>query len=175
MFNINSFPKKYALRRWTKEALSVKPDVPTPNVHDPSSQSNTFDVVIRDANYSHEYCVNRLANDLDKLMLYRNQLKELMLKADADILNPSPINNNAMMASMLGVTEPLEVTIHPPECSRNKGCGDHKRMKSKKELAMEEAVAAKKFRTCGKCGKHEGHNAKTCGKREGQSPKPWKI
>ncbi|GKB15658.1 FAR1 DNA binding domain, zinc finger, SWIM-type, MULE transposase domain containing protein [Tanacetum coccineum] len=62
---------------------------------------------------------------------------------------------NHMYASLLGVTEPEEVTIHLPNGIRNKGTGHDKRYVSKSEISSTQSNKPK--RLCRNCGKH-GYN-----------------
>ncbi|CAA0831408.1 Protein FAR1-RELATED SEQUENCE 1 [Striga hermonthica] len=64
--------------------------------------------------------------------------------------------------TFVGTSIPLEVNIHPPAKSKNKGSG--KRMKSGKEEAIEKSI--KKRRICKTCGERAGHNARTCLKKQ---------
>nr|XP_043619682.1 protein FAR1-RELATED SEQUENCE 5-like [Erigeron canadensis] len=160
MFNIKSFPNKYILRRWTREALPPKSDESKNKVQQLSQQSAETDSTIRAIFYSVEYTINRLVGDMDKLSMYGDTLKQLMKQADSDVPIPLAEDKNAMMSSMLGVTEPKKVDVENPDKSKNKGSGQHKRLKSGKEISM---IKSQKIpRTCGNCGKKEGHNIKTC-------------
>lgn len=167
MFNIKSFPKRYVERRWSKVALPPNSDESANTIQSLSGKEDGSTAVIREIMYSVEYCVNRLVCDMDKLILYRDQQKELMLKADIDVPKPVKKNKNVMFQELLGVTEPVEpLTINVPTGIRNKGSGSRTRYKSKKEIAMTES--GKNQRLCSRC-KTRGHNIKTCALKNGAS------
>nr|GEZ05219.1 hypothetical protein [Tanacetum cinerariifolium] len=67
---------------------------------------------------------------------------------------------NHMYASLLGVTEPEEVTIHLPNGIRNKGTGHDKRYVSKSEIASTQSNKPK--RLCRNCGKYIHHDSRNC-------------
>lgn len=167
MFNVTSFPKKYVLRRWSREALPPKTVDTNQKLQEAVEKANGADAVIREIFYSVEYCVNRLVGDMDKLRFFRDHEKDLMMKADFDVPSPTQINKTSRMGSMLGVTVPKNIDINVPTGIRNKGSDVRTRLKSKKEIAMD--AAAKKFRLCGSCNKREGHNIKTCPYKNGAS------
>ncbi|GJW13820.1 FAR1-related sequence 5-like protein [Tanacetum coccineum] len=81
-------------------------------------------------------------------------------KAKSDIPNPPVMNKNHMYASLLGVTEPEEVTIHLPNGIRNKGTGRDKRYVSKSEIASHNPHKPK--RLCRNCRKYVHHDSRNC-------------
>ncbi|GJX32285.1 FAR1 DNA binding domain, zinc finger, SWIM-type, MULE transposase domain containing protein [Tanacetum coccineum] len=76
------------------------------------------------------------------------------------------VNKKDTFFLMLGVTEPERVVIKVPRHSKNKGTGSHTRWKNMDELIQNKPESSKKRRTCFVCGKAEGHNYRTCPRKD---------
>ncbi|CAH9077257.1 unnamed protein product [Cuscuta europaea] len=63
-----------------------------------------------------------------------------------------------VIKSYYGSSVPTEVSVHPPQQARNKGCG--KRIKGGKEKSIE--VRNKTKRLCRKCNKKGYHDSRNC-------------
>nr|GFC30223.1 FAR1 DNA binding domain, zinc finger, SWIM-type, MULE transposase domain, FHY3/FAR1 family [Tanacetum cinerariifolium] len=98
---------------------------------------------------------------MDKLKIYKEQMKDLLNKAIIDVLTVPKLNSKDVLCAMLGVKEPTSKTIGNLDQNLNKGTGVHSRRKSKSEIEKEAAQNSKKRRTCSKCGNKQGHNSKT--------------
>ena len=125
-----------------------------------SNAGNDSDSLIRDIYGKVEESVNRLVGDFDRLQLYRDDQDALLKKAISDVPNSHVMNKNHLYASLLGVTEPEEVTIHLPTGIRNKGTGRDKRYVSKSEIAS--AQSNKPMRMCRNCNKLGYHDSRNC-------------
>ncbi|PWA65993.1 FAR1 DNA binding domain, Zinc finger, SWIM-type, MULE transposase domain, FHY3/FAR1 family [Artemisia annua] len=111
---VHNFPKSYLQKRWSKDAMTHKSAGRSVEVGSSSNARNGSDSLIRDIYGKVEESVNRLVGDFDRLQLYRDDQDALLEKAKSDVPNPPDMNKNHMYASLLGVTEPEEVTIHLP-------------------------------------------------------------
>ncbi|GJU91271.1 FAR1-related sequence 5-like protein [Tanacetum coccineum] len=109
-----------------------------------------------------ESTIDGLVHDMDKLKIYKEQMKDLLNKAKIDVPTVPKLNSKDVFSAMLGVKEPTSKTIGNPYQSSNKGTGVHSRWKSKAEIEKEAAKNSEKRRTCSKCGNKEGHNSRTC-------------
>ncbi|KAK9075601.1 hypothetical protein SSX86_003927 [Deinandra increscens subsp. villosa] len=146
--DVLEFPKQYVLRRWTREAV---PNVANPMVPLDGVQAADIDVdaVVRDIMFSTEYIVNKLVKDMDKLCLFRENIKKEMSEADnLPVVLPGPRPKDRM-AIYAGSTQPSNTTIRVPIGTRFKGCGPGKRLKSAREQAISQS--GKKQRKCSKC------------------------
>ncbi|PWA55836.1 Zinc finger, SWIM-type [Artemisia annua] len=125
-----------------------------------SNAGNDSDSLIQDIYGKVEESVNRLVGDFDRLQLYRDDQDALLEKAKSDVPSPPDMNKNHLYASLLGVTEPEEVTIHLPTGIRNKGTGRDKRYVSKSEIVS--AQSNKPMRMCRNCNKLGHHDSRNC-------------
>ena len=105
--NVKNFPKKYVLRRWSKDSL------PPPSVIQATGDSP--DMILREIFRSVEYCVNRYANDPELLQKFRDHQVQLMAKADADVPIPPKTTKRDRIASILGVSQPDEIIVNVPK------------------------------------------------------------
>ncbi|PWA51481.1 FAR1 DNA binding domain, Zinc finger, SWIM-type, MULE transposase domain, FHY3/FAR1 family [Artemisia annua] len=105
--NVKNFPKKYVLKRWSKDSL------PPPSVIQVTGDSP--DMISREIFSSVEYCVNRYANDPELLQKFRDHQVQLMAKADADVPIPTKTNKRDRIASILGVSQPEETIVNVPK------------------------------------------------------------
>ena len=104
---VRKFPKKYVLRRWSQDSL------PPASVIQASGDSP--DMILREIFRSVEYCVNRYANEPELLQKFRDHQVQLMAKADADVPIPKKTNKRDRIASILGVSQPEEITVNVPK------------------------------------------------------------
>ncbi|GJY14479.1 hypothetical protein Tco_0384901 [Tanacetum coccineum] len=106
--------------------------------------------------------IDRLVHDMDKLKIYKEQMKDFFNKAKTDVPMLPKLNSKDVFSAMLGVKEPTSKTIRNPDENSNKGTGVHSRWKSKAEIEKEAAQNSEKRRTCSKCRNKEGHNSRIC-------------
>ncbi|GJX20255.1 FAR1 DNA binding domain, zinc finger, SWIM-type, MULE transposase domain containing protein [Tanacetum coccineum] len=139
------------LRRWSKNAMLMKSVNKSHDVAS-GSKSESVDCVLREIYNNVEQSVTHLVGDLEKLHLYKDAQTTLMEKAKTAIPNPPKMNTNIVYASTLGVTEPEEVTILPPNDINNKGNRIRTRLKSKSEIAMK--LSDRPKRLCRSCLKY---------------------
>ncbi|GJW73490.1 hypothetical protein Tco_0132860 [Tanacetum coccineum] len=158
MNNIKEFPHKYLNKRWLKNAKPFNAAVrKIVGGSDSILESEVFDLY-----EIFESTIDRLVHDMDKLKIYKDQMKDLLNKAKTDVPTVPKLNSIDVFSAMLGVKEPTSKTIKTPDQSSNKGNGVHSRWKSKAEIEKEAAQKSEKRRTCSVCGNKEGHNSRTC-------------
>ncbi|GJZ31529.1 FAR1 DNA binding domain, zinc finger, SWIM-type, MULE transposase domain containing protein [Tanacetum coccineum] len=158
MNNIKEFPRKYLNKRWLKNAKPF-------NVAVRRIVGGSYSILeseVFDLYEIFESTIDRLVHDMDKLKIYKEQMKDLLNKAKIDVPTVPKLNSKDVFSAMLGVKEPTSKTIGNPDQSSNKGTGVHSRWKSKAEIEKEAAQNSEKRRTCSKCGNKEGHNSRTC-------------
>ncbi|GJX10261.1 FAR1 DNA binding domain, zinc finger, SWIM-type, MULE transposase domain containing protein [Tanacetum coccineum] len=130
MNNIKEFPRKYLNKRRLKNAkpfnVAVRRIV---GGSDSILESEVFDLYeIFKSTISH------LVHNMDKLKIYKKQMKDLLNKAKTDVPMVPKLNSKDVFSAMLGVMEPTSKTIRNPDQSSNKGNGVHSRWKSKAEI-----------------------------------------
>ncbi|GJU46903.1 retrotransposon protein, putative, ty1-copia subclass [Tanacetum coccineum] len=163
MNNVKEFPKNYLHKRWLK---NVKP----------SSFGRRRIIGASDVVHSEvlelyqiiESTIDRFVHDLDKLHIYKDNMRELLNQAEIDVLTVLKMSSKAVMSDMLGVDDPDNVLIGNPNLSKVKGTSCFSRMKPVAEVTTDELA---KRRTCSVCGGKEGHNKRTC-TNEPASKKP---
>ncbi|XP_021971867.1 protein FAR1-RELATED SEQUENCE 5-like [Helianthus annuus] len=161
ILDVREFPRQYILRRWTREAVpNSSPGSIFTDGGDPD-RSVEVNQCIREISNVTEYVINKLVSKFDEMCNFRDHIKQFMSVADDAQFDAPPKSRRNRLAELLGVAPTETATIRVPIGTRFKGCGSHKRMKSKKEQAISQA--GKKRRRCSKCKKF-GHNNRTCGK-----------
>ncbi|GJY03242.1 FAR1 DNA binding domain, zinc finger, SWIM-type, MULE transposase domain containing protein [Tanacetum coccineum] len=161
MNNIKEFPRKYLNKMWLKKA---KPFNATVRIIVGGSNS----ILKSEVFYLYEIfesTIDRLVHDMDKLKIYKEQIKDLLNKAKTDVLTVPKLNSKDVFSVMLGVKEPTSKTIRIPDQSSNKGNGVHSRSKSKAEIEKEATQKSDKRRTCSVCGNKEAFLKKSIEKR----------
>ncbi|GKD43522.1 FAR1 DNA binding domain, zinc finger, SWIM-type, MULE transposase domain containing protein, partial [Tanacetum coccineum] len=158
MNNIKEFPRKYLNKRWLKNAKPFNAAVRRiVGGSDSILESEVFDLY-----EIFEPTIDRLVHDMDKLKIYKEQMKDFFNKAKTDVPTLPKLNSKDVFNAMLGVKEPTSKTIRNPDENSNKVTGVHSRWKSKAEIEKEAAQNSEKRRTCSKCRNKEGHNSRIC-------------
>ncbi|GKB11997.1 FAR1-related sequence 5-like protein, partial [Tanacetum coccineum] len=106
--------------------------------------------VVKDKTGSVEYCIDKLASNIEELAIYSDSLQDLKSKVDTDLPNQRPMFDREVISSAFGVSKSSKVKIYNPLRSRNKGERSNKRIIPSKERAMTDG--AKKGRKCKNCG-----------------------
>ncbi|PWA59003.1 FAR1 DNA binding domain-containing protein [Artemisia annua] len=162
MLKVNSFPKRYIQRRWTRDCVPIKSSEASTIRHGLGEIQEQSGALIRDIYYTVDATINRMLSNNTKLAEYRMVQKELLEKADAEMENQPVMGNKEFIHALLDLPEIEEddTTILNPIPIDPKGSG-RKRLKN----AYEEASAKrqKQTRACTKCGE-TGHNSRTCEK-----------
>ncbi|GJZ33983.1 FAR1 DNA binding domain, zinc finger, SWIM-type, MULE transposase domain containing protein, partial [Tanacetum coccineum] len=143
---------------------------PTPTISRISTQRlETASHIIRDTDIidSIEYCIDKLASNIEELTKYRDRLQDIKSKVDTDLTNQHSMSDREVISYALGVSKPSKVKIRNPLKSTNKGDRSNSRIIPSKERAMTDG--AKKRRKCNNCGDLDAdHDSRNC-------PKPKKT
>lgn len=150
--NLQAFPKKYVLFRWSVEAI---PDKKEGDVEQPQAPKTTLDG-IREMQQIVEETANRLVHNPEKFAKYRDQLLEIFEETRAEFPTATPMDKSQAICSFLGVKKPENHNIKNPDDVSTKG---RKSGKSKADVAMDKAK--KRKNQCQKC-KQYGHNSRGC-------------
>ncbi|GJZ93371.1 FAR1 DNA binding domain, zinc finger, SWIM-type, MULE transposase domain containing protein, partial [Tanacetum coccineum] len=135
MKNIKEFPQKYLNKRWLKNDKPFNATVRRiVGGSDSILESKVFDLY-----EIFESTIDHLVHDMDKLKIYKEQMKDLLNKAKTDVPTIPKLNSKDVFSAMLGVKEPTSKTIRNPDQSSNKGNGVHSRWNSKAEIEKEAA------------------------------------
>ncbi|GJX12030.1 FAR1 DNA binding domain, zinc finger, SWIM-type, MULE transposase domain containing protein [Tanacetum coccineum] len=92
--------------------------------------------VVKDKTGSVEYCIDKLASNIEELAIYSDSLQDLKSKVDTDLPNQRPMFDREVISSAFGVSKSSKVKIYNPLRSRNKGERSNKRIIPSKERAM---------------------------------------
>ncbi|XP_021986627.1 protein FAR1-RELATED SEQUENCE 5-like [Helianthus annuus] len=156
---VQVFPKNYVKKRWTREVVTSKPSEGISNKNIVNKDVDAVQSVVREIMSANDHIVNRLVNNMDHLSLYRDYVKEQMVKADEISGVSQPVSKKDRVATLLGFNQPSEDTVLVPVGIRTKGCGSKKRFKPISEQIANKP--ARKTRSCGICGSIE-HDKRTC-------------
>ncbi|PWA32064.1 FAR1 DNA binding domain, Zinc finger, SWIM-type, MULE transposase domain, FHY3/FAR1 family [Artemisia annua] len=168
--DINDFPKKYMLKRWSKNAVPHRSTDRNMHLQAMGDKNKLAEIAIREIYDSVEMSINSLVKDIEKFHVYRDTLLDLKSEAISNTQSCANLKKNEFFASLLGVTEPEEILIHAPTNVHNKGDRSNKRFKSPIEFARPKASTV--LRKCNTCGAREkGHDTRTCPKKQGKSRK----
>ncbi|XP_022032002.1 protein FAR1-RELATED SEQUENCE 5-like [Helianthus annuus] len=158
---IDKIPDKYQSSRWDRDVLPNRVHAISNRYaadNDPESviRNEIFDLIGQ--------CTIRLRRKPDKLSALSTQIREIR-----DIIyeefpsEPDCNNKSAVISDIIGQPENVEVTIHPPQGIRNKGCGTNKRLIGPGEKAVENHK--KNPRLCHRCNKYVyDHDKRNCAK-----------
>lgn len=161
MLDITEFPKQYILRRWVREAVPNSSSGAIIRQEDDPEGSEDINRVVREISRGVEYVIDKLVSNFDKLCNFRDHVNQFIPVADESIIDAPPKTRRDRFAELTGVSQPSSATIRVPIGIKFKGCGSHRRMKSKREQAISQL--GKKQKMCSKCNT-PGHNSRTCGR-----------
>ncbi|XP_076883122.1 uncharacterized protein LOC143531787 [Bidens hawaiensis] len=157
MYQVKKFHKRYINDRWRKAAAVNIRTVPMSEFG--NDQNRKIKEISREIKYFGEYLINSYVADIDELIKVIDEMNLIIEKSDLtryERVRPSKWDR---FAAVLGFEQPSEVSVCVPTGIRNKGRGSHKRIKSKKEIAI--SFSGKGYRECQIC--HiPGHNNRTC-------------
>ncbi|XP_076907518.1 protein FAR1-RELATED SEQUENCE 5-like [Bidens hawaiensis] len=169
VLEIVGIPKKYILRRWMRDAVSVKSKCSIFGKDVANGNIDKANEIVRDIMFATENICNMFFTDIEELSKVRDQINGIRGKAEEGSQAKPILKKNDMLASLLGYDQPSTSTIRVPTGIRNKGRGSHKRIKSIKEIAA--SHIGKRSRTCSVCGEG-GHDIRTCEKLPVYPPAP---
>jgi hypothetical protein len=153
---VDEIPEKYILRRWTKDLINAE-------LRTRKNRYGEINEVVQnlanEACSMVDECINLLSNDEGKLAAYVEKVKELKKEVETDLPNPTPMNKDNLIEKLIGIAKPDKVEVKNPQLLRYKGCGKDNRLKSSREISIENSLKVKK--KCGKCGE-AAHNVRTC-------------
>ncbi|XP_022023788.1 protein FAR1-RELATED SEQUENCE 5-like [Helianthus annuus] len=162
MSKVETFPKKYVMRRWTRDAVPRKTVTSVKENAEANQTVDGVNKVVREIMIGTEYIVDKLSKDMEKLALYRDKVKGDIAQLDEICGSSQPIQKKDRIATLLGFKQPDKDTVRAPVGIRTKGCGFKKRIKSTFEQVS--TKQPRKQRTCGICGSHE-HDKRKCDKK----------
>ncbi|XP_076924288.1 uncharacterized protein LOC143586688 [Bidens hawaiensis] len=157
MYHVKKFPKIYINYRWKKEAAVNIRTVPMSEFG--NDQNRMIKEISREIKYAGEYLINSYVVDIDELIIVRDEMNLMIENTDLTRYERVRPSKRDRFAAVLGFEQPSEVTVRVPTGIRNKGRSSHKRIKSKKEIAI--SRSGKGYRECQICHL-PGHNSRTC-------------
>ncbi|XP_076930240.1 protein FAR1-RELATED SEQUENCE 9-like [Bidens hawaiensis] len=157
MGEVRVFPRRYILRRWTKDVVANSPlHAPSYSHGDVANKNDAYSVV-RQMNKAHDHVINQLVGDMEKLSHHAEYINNYKAKVDEIHITAPPLSNKEIFADMLKTTQPTHANIRVPTDIRNKGCGVHNRIRSQREQAISQAGKPRNHCTCGEPG-HDSRN-----------------
>ncbi|GJU12675.1 hypothetical protein Tco_1135071 [Tanacetum coccineum] len=84
--------------------------------------------VVKDKTGSVEYCIEKLASNIEELAIYSDSLQDLKSKVDTDLPNQRPMFDREVISYAFGFSKSSKVKIYNPLRSRNKGERSNKRI-----------------------------------------------
>nr|KAJ0226895.1 hypothetical protein LSAT_V11C100038470 [Lactuca sativa] len=145
MESVESYPKAYLTKRWTKDKEVIRS-------------------VIQELEFAMDFCINRLVNDFDKLILFRDEMNEKMTNVDKETKNAKSMKNKEVIETLMRVEQQEKIKISPPTLINNKGGRRTKKiMKENKEIAPDKAKNdERKYHECGKYIKYDASKKHDC-------------
>lgn len=158
-------PTKYLIRRWKKDIIHPEELQKNISIGDSSGGCNNL---IQESYSLLADCINMVGHDAQAMAQLIEWQKEMKSKIQANPPDKDSRSKRERLAAAIGVSIPDEVVIRNPSNIRNKGCGMGKRIKGKREIAMETAGIEGRF--CNFCKKKvapsEKHDKRNCPERK---------
>ncbi|GJS01266.1 FAR1-related sequence 5-like protein [Tanacetum coccineum] len=117
---VSEFPKRYVSRRWTRDAVTREKRIVFDGRNKFSDES-IRDEIVKDIIGSVEYCIDKLASNIEELAKFRDRIQDIKSKVDTDLPNQRSMSDLEVISSALGVSKPSRVKLRNPLKSKNKG------------------------------------------------------
>ncbi|XP_031126315.1 protein FAR1-RELATED SEQUENCE 5-like [Ipomoea triloba] len=152
--HLQSVPPQYVVGRWCKQCS-------VPGSLEQCSTSSPPGMVMNLLWAEINTCVGMVGRNEGRLTRLLQAMNELKAEFVADGSSTRMVKGNtAAIQALCGVCPPQSISIKPPAQVKNKGSG--KRIKSKRELAIE--AREKGEHKCGACGLYGRHDRQNCPK-----------
>ncbi|VFQ73603.1 unnamed protein product [Cuscuta campestris] len=154
----HNIPELYVSKRWCKNDIVYRSvGTTTANYEKDYIRENTKWSINKLWSDIHA-CVALVEHDSDLLGSFSEVIRAQKTKLQGlSVSDELQGTKNKMFESFYGIASPSEVRVLPPEKVHNKGSG--KRIKSAKELAIEQSKKHKRLcRTCNQTGFHDSRN-----------------
>lgn len=153
---VKHIPKAFVKPRWSKNAIRCHSFLGSSQLQDICDARDRKKLKRTRTWFEFNNCMNQAGEDEEKLDLVSSGVKAIQ-----DALNKTSYNTTQMEGAnradkFIAPIAESDVRVANPNLSRNKGCGS--RIKSSREIGAETG----KGRTCSRCKKAEGHNARSC-------------
>nr|XP_043625530.1 protein FAR-RED IMPAIRED RESPONSE 1-like [Erigeron canadensis] len=159
--DIEEIPEKYILRRWRKDL--VPPGMRTRRRRYGES-SEECEKLANELHFIVENCISMLSKDEAKLSVLVEKVRELKDEIEDNVSNSRTKKTKEVILDFLGVEQPETREVENPAVISYKGSHSDTRLKSSKEIAMEEYVKPK--RKCANCGMMMNHDKRNCEKKK---------
>ncbi|CAH9064884.1 unnamed protein product [Cuscuta epithymum] len=156
---VNVIPDRYVLRRWCKDSILKPLNAFEAGVFQQCLDTEEQNLAMKTLWSDIHFCVGMIDQKPQMFQQFADAIK-----VQKDLLSTSQGNSasgstkNDVIKAFYGSSIPTQVSVRPPQQSRNKGCG--KRIKGGKEKAIE--VSQKAKRLCRKCNKKGYHDSRNC-------------
>lgn len=152
---VSQIPREFVKNRWTKKAEQLYCLIGQQEVVKHCASLNRTKLKHSEMWFDFRSCISHVGTDevkVDKMHERVNKLKAGICDTESNNANQG---RHSETDKIIGCTPQGTIVIQNPNISRNKGCGS--RIKSGNQIAMND-----KRRICGRCGKKEGDNARSC-------------
>nr|XP_043611658.1 protein FAR-RED ELONGATED HYPOCOTYL 3-like [Erigeron canadensis] len=164
--DIEEIPKKYILRRWRKDLVS--PGMRTRRTRYGES-GEECEKLGNELHFIVENCISMLSKDEGKLSILVEKVRELKNEIEDNVSSSKTKKTKEVILDFLGVEQPEAREVENPAIVSYKGSHSDARLKSSKEIAMEEY--AKPKRKCANCGMMTNHDKRNCEKKKLEAEK----
>lgn len=154
--SVKKIPSAFLKPRWSKNALKRYSFLGSSELKDICEARDRKKLKRTRAWFEFQNCMNLAGEDEGKLDSVITGVHEINVVLTKD-KEKTHIEEEAHRADkFIDHVPQSEFSVLNPNMSRNKGCGS--RIKSGREIGIE----TRKGRTCSRCKKVEGHNARSC-------------
>ncbi|GJT54830.1 FAR1-related sequence 5-like protein [Tanacetum coccineum] len=117
---VSEFPKRYVSIRWTRDVVTREKRTVFDG-RNKFSDGSIRDETVKDIIGYVEYCIDKLASNIEELAKFRDRIQDIKSKVDTDLPNQRSMSDLKVISSALGVLKPSKVKIRNPLQSKNKG------------------------------------------------------
>lgn len=154
--SVKKIPHKFVKPRWTKNAVKRYSFLGASQISAQCEKCDIKKLKRTRAWFEFQNCMDLAGEEEEKLDSVITGLQSITSSLTKTTYNRTDQSGVYRVDKFLGPIPDNEISVKNPNVSRNKGCGS--RIKSSREISIE----AGKGRTCSRCKKDEGHNARSC-------------
>ncbi|CAH9076696.1 unnamed protein product [Cuscuta europaea] len=156
---VNAIPDRYVLRRWCKDSILKPLNAFEDGVFKQCVGTEEQTLAMKTLWSDIHFCVGMIEHHPHLLQQFSDVIKvQKELLSSSQPSSAAASSKSEVIKGFYGSPIPTQISVHPPQQARNKGCG--KRIKSGKEKAIE--VSKKSKRLCRKCNQKGYHDSRNC-------------
>lgn len=155
---VDHIPPRYILQRWTKNPVKEAMRDAGVSLMEQCKFIADSERCVSDLWMEFQACVSLAGEDLDKVRCLIGKVREWRELMEVNTFGNDNIDKDKVISTLLGVSQPSDVTIRAPKNIRTKGCG--RRIIGEHEKVLEKTK--RRPRHCQLCGEISTHNRRTC-------------